>query len=124
MGILQLPLEFELLERIFGILRLPLRVKEGGQSSYNLSLLSPPSIYDKILIKNANNSLFSILNLILGTQSMLYLITIYTSIIKPNNNKNERRKKGETPPNMSNDGAHQDSHNLRGLTMRILLHRL
>ena len=60
-----------------------------------------PSLYDKILMKMLNNSWFSTLNLILGTRSMLALITTYISIIKPNNkNKNEikrdlRRKKGD-----------------------------
>ena len=51
LGILWLPLEFELLERIFRILWLLLRVKEGGKYSYNFSLLSPTSLDDKILIK-------------------------------------------------------------------------
>ena len=55
-GILQLSLEFELLERIFGIFWVPLRVKDGGKSSNNFSLLSPLSLYDKILIKMLNKS--------------------------------------------------------------------
>ena len=73
-------------------LRDPLAAFEGGKSFYNSSLLSPSSLYDKILIKMINNSWFSALNLILGTWSMLALITTYTIIIKPNNKKNERKR--------------------------------
>ena len=63
------PLEFELLERILGDpspacgIRIasenlwePSVAFEGGQSSYNFSLLSPPSLCYKIYIKKLNKT--------------------------------------------------------------------